>query len=94
MIQLDTTNSPSSILMNPSWTDIEGVMAIIPTEFQSISLRQDSTASCFAYCLKAIQPLPFSSAASLLKFAGTWLGDDAEERLQEILDNRTPTRFD
>jgi hypothetical protein len=34
-----------------------------------------------------------STAASLLKYAGTWVGDDLEECLQEVYANRTKARF-
>lgn len=36
----------------------------------------------------------FSTAASLLKHAGTWQGDDFEECLQAVYDNRTQSKFD
>jgi excisionase family DNA binding protein len=35
----------------------------------------------------------FSKARSLLKFAGTWAGDDADKVLKYILDNRTKAKF-
>jgi excisionase family DNA binding protein len=35
----------------------------------------------------------FSTARSLLKFAGTWVGDDADKVLKYILDNRTKAKF-
>ena len=35
----------------------------------------------------------FSTAKSLLKFAGTWVGDDADKVLKYILDNRTKAKF-
>lgn len=34
-----------------------------------------------------------STAASLLKYAGIWVGDDLEERLQEVYANRSKARF-
>ena len=39
------------------------------------------------------EEVPFSSARSLLKYAGSWLGDDIEERLQEAHDNRGKAKF-
>jgi len=45
------------------------------------------------------QPLAFrpaegpSTARSLLKYAGTWDGDDLEERLREVYENRGKARF-
>jgi hypothetical protein len=35
----------------------------------------------------------FSTARSLLKYAGTWLGDDLEDSLQAVYDNRSQARF-
>ncbi|HYP41065.1 MAG TPA: hypothetical protein VEX13_11970 [Chloroflexia bacterium] len=35
----------------------------------------------------------FSTARSLLKYAGTWLGDDLEECLQAVYDNRSQAKF-
>jgi hypothetical protein len=35
-----------------------------------------------------------STARSLLKFAGTWVGDDPEERLAEVYDWRGRACFD
>ena len=34
-----------------------------------------------------------STAADLLQFAGTWQGDDFEECLQSVYDNRLPAEF-
>ncbi|MBI3910546.1 MAG: hypothetical protein HY320_06370 [Armatimonadetes bacterium] len=34
-----------------------------------------------------------STARSLLRYAGTWEGNDLEERLEEVYANRTNTRF-
>lgn len=34
-----------------------------------------------------------SKAEDLLKFAGTWQGDDFEECLQSVYDNRAPAQF-
>jgi hypothetical protein len=34
-----------------------------------------------------------STAASLLKYAGTWVGDDLEECLRDVYVNRTKSRF-
>jgi len=34
-----------------------------------------------------------STARSLLKFAGTWEGDDLEECLREVYENRTKAKF-
>ncbi|NJK76216.1 MAG: hypothetical protein HC942_22230 [Microcoleus sp. SU_5_6] len=34
-----------------------------------------------------------SKAKDLLKFAGTWQGDDFEECLQSVCDNRSPAQF-
>jgi hypothetical protein len=34
-----------------------------------------------------------STAASLLKYAGTWVGDDLEACLKDVYDNRTKSRF-
>ncbi|MBD2775020.1 hypothetical protein [Iningainema tapete] len=34
-----------------------------------------------------------STAGDLLKFAGTWLGDDFEECLQLVYDTRSKTKF-
>jgi hypothetical protein len=34
-----------------------------------------------------------STAASLLKHAGTWVGDDLEECLKDVYANRTQARF-
>ncbi len=36
---------------------------------------------------------PASTASSLLKYAGTWAGDDLEECLQIVYDNRGPLEF-
>ena len=34
-----------------------------------------------------------STAESLLKYAGTWEGDDLQEHLQEVYDTRLPAEF-
>ncbi len=34
-----------------------------------------------------------STAASLLKYAGTWVGDDLEECLRDVYANRAKSRF-
>jgi hypothetical protein len=34
-----------------------------------------------------------STGASLLKYAGTWVGDDLEECLQAVYDARLPAKF-
>jgi hypothetical protein len=38
-------------------------------------------------------PPPFSSARSLLKHAGKWVGDDLEERLREVYATRSQIEF-
>jgi len=35
----------------------------------------------------------FSTANSLLQYAGTWVGDDLEERLQEVYETRSQVHF-
>ena len=42
---------------------------------------------------KNVEKEEFSTARSLLKFAGTWVGDDADKVLKYILDNRTKAKF-
>ena len=34
-----------------------------------------------------------STAESLLRYAGTWEGDDLQERLQDVYDTRLPSEF-
>jgi hypothetical protein len=34
-----------------------------------------------------------STAASLLRYAGTWVGDDLQECLNDVYANRTKSRF-
>jgi hypothetical protein len=34
-----------------------------------------------------------STARSLLKYAGTWVGDDLQERLREVYANRSKAKF-
>lgn len=36
---------------------------------------------------------PFSSARSLLRYAGSWSGEDLEQRLKQAYDHRLPTEF-
>jgi excisionase family DNA binding protein len=43
--------------------------------------------------IKNVEKEEFSTARSLLKFAGTWVGDDADKVLKYILDNRTKAKF-
>lgn len=38
-------------------------------------------------------PKNHSTAQSLLKFAGTWKGEDVEECLQMVYDTRSPLEF-
>ncbi len=35
----------------------------------------------------------FSTARSLLKYAGTWVGDDLPELLRDVYENRSQTKF-
>lgn len=35
----------------------------------------------------------FSTASSLLKYAGTWVGDDFEERLKDVYATRSQAKF-
>ena len=43
----------------------------------------------------APRPEPgFSTARSLLKYTGTWLGDDLEECLQAVYDNRSRAKLE
>lgn len=42
---------------------------------------------------EAPTPKSHSTAQSLLKFAGTWKGEDVEECLQMVYDTRSPLEF-
>ena len=45
--------------------------------------------------IEAVEEIPkHSTLGGLLKHAGTWQGDDFEEALQSVYDNRTPAKFE
>jgi hypothetical protein len=41
----------------------------------------------------ASQDPEFSTARSLLKYAGTWVGDDLPELLRDVYENRSQAKF-
>ncbi|MDQ1317446.1 MAG: binding protein excisionase family [Candidatus Poribacteria bacterium] len=43
--------------------------------------------------IKNVEKEEFSTAKSLMKHFGTWVGDDADKVLKYILDNRTKAKF-
>jgi hypothetical protein len=56
-------------------------------------LKQQQTQPDSLHPIIAEPILRGSKAEDLLQFAGTWQGDDFEECLQSVYDNRAPAQF-